>query len=146
MSIYEVHLGLMAARARRGEIVRLSYREIAEPLADYVIEMGFTHVEFLPLTEHPFFGSWGYQIDRILRSDQPVRHAPGSDVSDRSPSSTRYRRDSRLGSVALPDRRMGLGFFDGTHLYEHSDPRKGFTRTGTATSSITDVTRSVVSC
>jgi 1,4-alpha-glucan branching enzyme len=124
MSIYEVHLGSWR-RVPEEENRSLSYREVAEPLADYVIEMGFTHVEFLPLTEHPFFGSWGYQTTGYF--------APTSRYG--SPQDLMYlidRLHQRGIGVILdwvpshfPTDEWALGFFDGTHLYEHSDPRLG---------------------
>jgi len=124
MSIYEVHLG--SWRRIPGESNRsLSYREIAEPLAEYVLKMGFTHVEFLPLTEHPFFGSWGYQTTGYFAATS--RYGTPQDLM--------YLVDHlhQCGiSVILdwvpshfPTDEWALGFFDGTHLYEHSDPRMG---------------------
>ena len=74
MSIYEVHLRLVAAEPQEGNR-RLSYRELADELADYVVEMGFTHVELLPVMAHPFAGSWGYQVTSLLRPDAAVRLA-----------------------------------------------------------------------
>ena len=103
----------------------LSYREIAPQLADYVEQMGFTHVEFLPLTEHPFYGSWGYQTTGYF--------APSSRYG--TPQDLMYLIDylhQRGIAVILdwvpshfPTDDWALGFFDGTHLFEHSDPRKG---------------------
>ena len=124
MSIYEVHLGSWRRVPEEGNR-SLSYREIAEPLADYVIEMGFTHVEFLPITEHPFFGSWGYQTTGYF--------APTSRYG--TPQDLMYLIDHLhqrgIGVILdwvpshFPTDEWALGFFDGTHLYEHSDPRKG---------------------
>ena len=84
ISIYEVHLG--SWRHADGEHRSLNYREIAEPLADYVTEIGFTHVELLPIMEHPFYGSWGYQTHGLLRPDVPLRHAAGLHVPGRPPA------------------------------------------------------------
>jgi 1,4-alpha-glucan branching enzyme len=124
MAIYEVHLGSWRRVPEEGNR-SLSYQEIAEPLADYVAEMGFTHVEFLPLTEHPFFGSWGYQTTGYF--------APTSRYG--TPQDLMYlidRLHERGIGVILdwvpshfPTDEWALGFFDGTHLFEHSDPRLG---------------------
>jgi 1,4-alpha-glucan branching enzyme len=124
-SIYEVHLG--SWRRDPGNPARLlSYNEIAKPLTDYVKDMGFTHVEFLPLMEHPFYGSWGYQTLGYF--------APSSRYG--SPQDMMYLIDylhrNDIGVILdwvpshFPTDEYGLGYFDGTHLYEHSDPRLGF--------------------
>ncbi len=122
MSIYEVHAGSW----RRKDGVFLGYRELAEQLADYVIEMGFTHVELMPITEHPFYGSWGYQTTGYF--------APTARFG--TPQDFMYFVDhlhQRGIGVLLdwvpshfPTDAHGLGYFDGTHLFEHSDPRQGF--------------------
>ncbi len=123
ISIYEMHLGSW----KRGDDHRLpTYRGIAEPLADYVAGLGFTHVELLPVTEHPFYGSWGYQTTGYF--------APTARYG--TPQEFMYLVDTlhqRGVGVILdwvpshfPADAHGLGFFDGTHLYEHADPRQGF--------------------
>jgi 1,4-alpha-glucan branching enzyme len=120
-SIYEVHLGSWK-RGRDGAF--LGYREQAEELARYVVDLGFTHVEILPVMEHPYYPSWGYQITGFF--------APTSRYGE--PQDFMYLVDSLhqagIGVVLdwvpshFPSDAHGLGFFDGTYLYEHADPRK----------------------
>jgi 1,4-alpha-glucan branching enzyme len=122
MSIYELHVGSW----RRAGWRSLSYRELALPLAEYVASLGFTHVELLPVMEHPFFGSWGYQTTGYF--------APSSRYG--TPQDLMYLIDvlhqHGVGVILdwvpshFPTDEHGLGFFDGTHLYEHGDPRQGF--------------------
>ncbi len=124
-SIYEVHLGSWRRRGVEEHNRRLSYVELADELVDYVCDLGFTHVEFLPLTEYPFDGSWGYQ---------PVGlYAPTQRFG--SPDELRYLIDrfhqAGVGVIMdwvpahFPRDPHGLGRFDGTALYEHEDPRRG---------------------
>jgi 1,4-alpha-glucan branching enzyme len=125
ISIYEVHLGSWKRVPHDGNR-SLNYREMAHELADYCHFMGFTHVEFLPITEHPFFGSWGYQTTGYF--------APTSRFG--TPQDFMYLVDylhqRNLGVILdwvpshFPNDAHGLAYFDGTHLYEHQDPREGF--------------------
>jgi len=125
MSIYEVHLGSWRRVPEEGDRF-LTYREMAPLLADYVQETGFTHVEFLPVMEHPFYGSWGYQSIGYF--------APTSRYG--TPEDFMYLVDylHRRGIGVIldwvpshfPSDEHGIIYFDGTHLYEHADPRKGF--------------------
>jgi 1,4-alpha-glucan branching enzyme len=124
ISIYEVHLGSWRKRGEHGEFW-LSYRELAEQLPAYVAEMGFTHVEFLPVAEHPFDGSWGYQPTGLFaptsRFGTPEDFVALVDACHRAGLSVIV--DWVPGH--FPDDPHGLGQFDGTALYEHADPRQG---------------------
>jgi 1,4-alpha-glucan branching enzyme len=124
ISIYEVHLGSWRRVPEEGDRP-LGYREIAPLLADYAVEMGFTHVELLPIAEHPFYGSWGYQTTGYF--------APTSRYG--TPQDLMFLVDTlhqRGVGVILdwvpshfPTDEHGLAYFDGTHLFEHADRRQG---------------------
>ena len=123
MAIYEVHLGSWMRLPEEGNR-SLTYQELGSKLAQYVKEMGFTHVEFLPVMEHPFYGSWGYQCVGYF--------APTSRFGE--PQDFMYLVDSLhqegIGVILdwvpshFPSDEYGLGFFDGTYLYEHAEPKK----------------------
>ncbi len=125
VSVYEVHLGswrLPDNPAQRW----FTYRELAQLLIPYVVEMGFTHVELLPISEHPLDDSWGYQPTGL--------YAPTARYG--SPEDFRHfvetAHENGVGVILdwvpghFPEDEHGLGYFDGTHLYEHADPREGF--------------------
>ncbi len=122
MSIYEMHIGSWRRDGERP----LTYRELAEPLAAYLRKMNFTHVELLPVMEHPFYGSWGYQCTGYFAATS--RYGTPQDLM--------YLVDvlhqNDIGVILdwvpshFPTDEHGLSYFDGTHLYEHADPRKGF--------------------
>ncbi len=125
MSIYEMHVGSWRRVPEDGNRP-LGYRELAEPLAEHLTSLGFTHVELLPIMEHPFGGSWGYQTTGYF--------APTSRFG--TPQDLKYLIDvlhqSGIGVILdwvpshFPTDEHGLARFDGTHLYEHADPRLGF--------------------
>ncbi|MDC4223832.1 MAG: alpha-amylase family glycosyl hydrolase [Candidatus Manganitrophus sp.] len=125
LSIYEMHLGSWRRVPEEGNRP-MTYREMARPLAEYLREMRFTHVEFLPITEHPFYGSWGYQTTGYFA---PTRRYG-------TPQDLMYLIDTLhqngIGVILdwvpshFPTDQHGLSYFDGTHLYEHADSRKGF--------------------
>ena len=124
-SIYELHLGSWR-RVPQEHNRWLSYRELAHAVADYVTDLGFTHVELLPVMEHPFYGSWGYQVTGYF--------APSARYG--TPQDFMYFVDHLhqrgIGVILdwvpshFPSDEFALARFDGTHLYEHADPRQGF--------------------
>jgi len=125
LSIYELHAGSWMRKPEENNRP-LTYREMAPILADYVNKLGFTHVELMPVMEYPFYGSWGYQVTGYF--------APTCRFG--SPQDFMYLIDylhcHNIGVILdwvpshFPTDAHGLGFFDGTHLYEHADARKGF--------------------
>ena len=125
IAIYELHPGSWR-RVPEEEGRPLSYRELAEQLPDYVRQMGFTHVEFLPVMEHPFSGSWGYQTTGYFAATS--RYGTPQDLMYLIDCLHQHGIGVILDWVPshFPTDEHGLGFFDGTHLYEHDDPRKGF--------------------
>ena len=123
MAVYEVHLGSW----RRGDDGALpDYRSAARQLADYVTRLGFTHVELLPLMEHPFYGSWGYQTTGYFAPTS--RYGTPADFK----AFVDTLHDAGIGVILdwvpshFPADAHGLARFDGTYLYEHADPRQGF--------------------
>ena len=122
IAIYEVHLGSWMRVAEEGNR-SLTYRELAHKLAEYVKGMGFTHVEFLPIMEHPFYGSWGYQISGYFAPTS--RYGPPQDFMYLVDHLHQHDIGVILDWVPshFPSDEHGLGFFDGTHLYEQADPR-----------------------
>jgi 1,4-alpha-glucan branching enzyme len=125
MSVYEVHFGSWA-RGIESPDQFLSYRDMAQKLVPYVKEMGFTHVEFMPLMEHPFYPSWGYQITGYFAAT--CRYGTPQDLMYLIEQFHEHEIGVILDWVPshFPGDAHGLYHFDGTHLYEHADMRKGF--------------------
>jgi 1,4-alpha-glucan branching enzyme len=125
VSIYEVHLGSWRRVPEEGNR-SLTYREAAPLLAEHVKRLGFTHVELLPIMEHPFYGSWGYQSTGYFSPTS--RHGTPQDLM----YLVDHLHQQGIGVILdwvpshFPVDDYALAFFDGTHLYEHADPRKGF--------------------
>ena len=123
MSVYEVHLG--SWRRAPGNRM-LSYLELAEQLVDYVADMGFSHIELLPVSEYPFDGSWGYQPVGLFAPT--IRHGTPNEFRAFVEAAHKKGVGVLLDWVPghFPTDPHGLGRFDGTALYEHQDPREGF--------------------
>jgi 1,4-alpha-glucan branching enzyme len=125
ISIYECHLGSWRRAPEDGNR-SLTYRELAPLLADHLSGLGFTHVELMPVMEHPFFGSWGYQVTGYFAPSS--RHGTPDDL--KFLIDTLHQRG--IGVILdwvpshFPNDPHGLYRFDGTHLYEHEDPRQGY--------------------
>jgi 1,4-alpha-glucan branching enzyme len=127
LSIYELHLGSWRRVADGTAAGRpLTYREIAPLLVEHVRDLGFTHVELMPVMEHPFYGSWGYQITGYYAATS--RYGTPQDLMHLID----VLHQNGIGVILdwvpshFPTDEHGLGYFDGTHLYEHADPRQGF--------------------
>jgi len=122
VSIYEVHAG--SWRRHHNEV--LGYRELGQQLGEYVRQLGFTHIELLPLLEHPFYGSWGYQVTSYFAPT--TRYGAPDDLMAMVDGLHRQGIGVIIDWVPahFPTDPHGLGLFDGTHLFEHADPRRGF--------------------
>ncbi|MBX3619108.1 MAG: 1,4-alpha-glucan branching protein GlgB [Rhizobacter sp.] len=126
ISIYELHLGSWRRPDSAAPSSFLGYRELAHQVADYACDLGFTHVELMPVTEHPFYGSWGYQTTGYFAPT--ARYGTPQDFM----YFVDHLHQRGLGVILdwvpshFPTDEHGLQYFDGTHLYEHADPRQGF--------------------
>jgi 1,4-alpha-glucan branching enzyme len=125
MSIYEMHLGSWGRTVTEGQRFP-NYRDLADPVADHCLAHGFTHVELLPIMEHPFYGSWGYQTTGYFAPT--ARYGSPTDLMAMIDRLHRRGLGVLLDWVPshFPTDPSGLAEFDGTHLYEHADPRQGF--------------------
>ena len=125
MSVYEVHLGSWRRDPRRPSEVP-SYRDVAEPLARWASEQGFTHVELMPVMEHPLYASWGYEVTGFFAPS--ARHGAPEDLMEL----VDVLHEHELGVILdwpaahFPDDEHGLARFDGTDLYSYADPRRGW--------------------
>ena len=144
ISIYEVHLGSWR-RVPEEHNRFLTYRELAVQLAEYVLQRGFTHIELLPIMEHPFYGSWGYQTSGYFSPTS--RYGTPADFM----YLIDYLHQKGIGVILdwvpshFPDDLHGLSFFDGTHLYEHADPKQGLHPDLTTHQNIKNFTRQIKS-
>ncbi len=124
MSVYEVHLGSWKRKLQDGGRP-LTYRELGQQLGDYVTEMGFTHIEIMPIAEHPFDGSWGYQVTGFFAPTQRFG------TPDEFAWFVDHLHTRGIGVILdwvpahFPRDSFALAEFDGSHLYEHADPRQG---------------------
>jgi len=124
ISIYELHIGSWRRKVENNRW--LTYRELGPELADYIKKEGFTHVEFLPVMEHPFYGSWGYQTTGYFAPTS--RYGSPQDFM----CLIDYLHQQGIGVILdwvpshFPGDEHGLAFYDGTCVYEHADPKKGF--------------------
>jgi 1,4-alpha-glucan branching enzyme len=125
LAIYEVHLGSWMRMPEEGDRW-LTYRELAQKLIPYAKDLGYTHLELLPVTEHPFDGSWGYQSTGYFAATSRYGHP------EEFMAFVDAAHQAGLGVIIdwspahFPDDPHGLAAFDGTHLYDHADPRKGY--------------------
>ncbi|MFD1095790.1 1,4-alpha-glucan branching protein GlgB [Salegentibacter chungangensis] len=125
VSVYELHIGSWKRVPEEGNR-SLTYLELAEQLPEYIKEMGFTHVEFMPVMEHPFYGSWGYQITGYFAPSS--RYGTPQDFI----KLIEALHENEIGVILdwvpshFPSDLHGLHYYDGTYLYEHADPKKGF--------------------
>jgi 1,4-alpha-glucan branching enzyme len=126
MAVYELHLGSWRHVVDEHGERPMTYRELAEPLADHLEALGFTHVELLPIMEHPFYGSWGYQTTGFFAPTS--RYGTPQDLKHLIDTLHQRGIGVLLDWVPshFPTDDFALGDFDGTHLYEHADPRQGF--------------------
>ncbi|MGM0461770.1 MAG: 1,4-alpha-glucan branching protein GlgB [Fibrobacterota bacterium] len=126
MSIYELHLGSWKRKGPQEDDDYCTYQEIAEELVPYLKKMNYTHVEFMPVQEHPFVPSWGYQVGGFYA----INHRFGSPRDFQE--MVDYLHQNDIGVLLdwvpghFPKDEHVLAFFDGTHLYEHEDPREGY--------------------